>query len=67
MTEGYGKWLEQARKHGLSREALDDATSVEQIVKALTEFILTEGVQDGVIDIRVRLIDGQAVVERIQP
>jgi len=40
MTEGYGKWLEQARERGLPREALDDVTLVEQIVEAVAQFLL---------------------------
>jgi len=65
MTEGYGKWLEQARKHGLSREALDDVTRVEQIIEAVAQFIADQQLpQNGDMVIRVRIrAEGEVAIE----
>ena len=65
MTEGYGKWLEQAREHGLSREALDDVARTEQVVEAIAEFVAKEITGDGVYTVRVRVVGGEVVVERV--
>lgn len=65
MTEGYGKWLEQAREHRLSPEALDDVARTERIVEAFAEFATKEITGDGVYTVQVRVVGGDVVVERV--
>jgi hypothetical protein len=65
MTEGYGKWLEQAREHGLSREALEDVARTEQIVEAVAEFVAKEITGDGVYTVRIRVVGCEVAVERV--
>ena len=59
MTEGYGKWLERARGHDVTRE--------EQIVEALAEFIADQQLpENGDMVIRVRMGgEGQIAIERL--
>lgn len=67
MSEGYGKWLERAYDHGLSRKALNDVTRAEQIVEAVAEFIVDQQLpKNGDMVIRVRVgAEGQVVIERL--
>ena len=57
MTEGYGKWLERAREH--------DVTRVERIVEAVAEFIADQQLpENGDMIIRVRMgAEGQVAIE----
>lgn len=59
MTEGYGKWLERARVHDVTRE--------EQIVEAVAEFIADQQLpENGDMAIRVRMgAEGQIAIERL--
>lgn len=67
MSEGYGKWLEQAREHGLSPEAQADVARTEQMVKAVAEFIVHQQLtKNGDMVIRVRVgAEGQVAIERL--
>ena len=59
MTEGYGKWLERAREH--------DVTRVERIVEAVATFIADQQPpENGEMVIRVRMgAEGRVAIERL--
>lgn len=59
MTEGYGKWLERAHEHDVTRE--------EQIVEAVAQFIADQQLpQNGDMVIRVRMgAEGPIAIERL--
>jgi hypothetical protein len=63
MSEGYGKWVAQAREHGLSLET----PNVVRIVEAVAEFIADQQLpENGDIVIRVRIgAEGQVAIERL--
>jgi hypothetical protein len=70
MTEGYGKWLEQAREGGLPREALDDLAKLEKRW-AEAERAILDALADVPIDFSGKVVlnvyiaaDGSVTVER---